>query len=105
MLSEDLADADPEFVAVEISVIPCLSLRWWMGGFAGPAGYLGGWGVLLITQVLVLQDIVRVLARQLPRNRSYIDHSGKSGVMEAAITSGCTLKARLKLTHMAAASK
>lgn len=68
---EDLVQADPQAVAVEVRVLASLA---GLGGGQGPG--LAGWpagrrrrwrrrGVLLVAQVLILQHVVRVLALQV----------------------------------------
>ncbi len=69
-VSSNLVQADPESVAVKVCVLPRLS---WLSGVwdarlpGGPAGR--GWGgVLLITEMFVLQNVVGVLPLKISRN-------------------------------------
>lgn len=80
------ADVDAQFVAVDICLLPHFSLRTpSVGDKVGtraqplrrPPRQDGGC-ILLVTQVLALEHILGVLAKQVPWYRCHIDHSGES---------------------------
>ena len=80
------ADVDPEFVPVDIRLLPDFSLR--TPGVGGKVGAgtqpLRGpprqdWGcVLLVTQVLALQHVLGVLPEQVPGHWRHVDHPGEA---------------------------
>lgn len=80
------ANVDPEFVPVDIRLLPDFSLRApRMGTKVGTGAQpLRGpprqdWGcVLLVTQVLALQHVFGVLPEQVPRHRCHVDHPGEA---------------------------
>ena len=73
-VSSDLVKADPESVAVEVRVLPGLARLPGVldGRFprGGPAGR-GRGGVLLVTEMFVLQNVVGVLPLKVSRNRCH----------------------------------
>lgn len=76
------ADVDPEFVPVDIRLLPDFSL--WTPGVGGKVGAghqplrgpprQDGGCVLLVTQVLALQHVLRVLPEQVARHWCHVDH-------------------------------
>ena len=73
LLLPNLAQADPESVAVEVGVLPGLSWLSSMRHARLPRGSTG-WGrggVLLIAEMFVLQNVIGVLPLQISRNRRH----------------------------------
>lgn len=68
-----LAQADPEFVAVEVGVLPSLALgvrlATALAPLAAPTGKQGRRGVLLVGEVLVLEHVLRVLSLEVSGHR------------------------------------
>lgn len=72
-LSSNLVQTDPESVAVEVSVLPGLSQLPSLRGSrlsGGPSGR-GRGGVLLITEMFILQNVVGVLPLKISRDRRH----------------------------------
>lgn len=80
------ANVDPKFVSVHVRLLPDFSLRTPGVGdevgtgtqpFGGPPWQ--DWGcVLLVTQVLALQHVLRVLPQQVPGHWCHIDHPAEA---------------------------
>lgn len=76
-----LAQADPEFVAVEVGVLPSLALsgRLATATLAAPTGGQGRRGVLLVAEVLVLEHVLRVLPLEVYGHRGVEGSGGEDG--------------------------
>ena len=68
--SAHFAQADPEFVAIEVGVLPALSI----GGRRATIRPTSRGSVLLVTQVLVLQNVIGVLSLKVTGNRGHVYH-------------------------------